>query len=224
MRIRRVVIMGGALLLLATAASAHVPFLERTDFDLKAPFCPERPDQSIAVYAWLESADDVDVYAFKVERETPFLAEVLVPFHPQYKDFRPGFALIGKGLPKAPACLPVVPRPGYGALVFLDDVRHKRETFYEPFGNKSYYRGPRVERTLQPGVYTVVYWDPRHKKGDYVAVLGKKEIWRGKDMLRALRVTPLIRRGRELHLSATKDEDADVCAQAAQPLSPATDR
>ena len=32
-----------------------------------------------------------------------------------------------------------------------------------------------------------------------------QEIWRGKDILRALRVTPLIRQGKELHLAETKE-------------------
>jgi hypothetical protein len=184
-----------------------VPFLERTDFACDEPFRPELPAQSIAVYAWLDAADDVDFYTFEVKQETPFLAEVLVPVHTQYEHFRPAFALIGKGFPKAPTCLPVRPLEGYGALVFLDDASQPRRSFYEPFGGKSYYRGPRVERTLQPGTYTVVYWDPRHKKGDYVAVLGKKEIWRGKDIRRAMRVTPKIRRGQELHLAETKDTE-----------------
>lgn len=193
------------LLLSATAAYAHVPFLEDEDFAHGSPFTPELPHQSIAVYAWLESAEDVDYYTFELPQKTPFLAEILVPVHDQYREFRPGFALIGKGFPKPPASLPVTPHEGYGALVFLDDVTKARESFYEPFGGKSYYRGPRLERVLEPGRYTLVYWDPRRRKGDYVAVIGKKEIWRGKDILRALRVTPLIRQGKELHLAETKE-------------------
>ena len=197
------------MLLSATLAHAHVPFLEKEDFGHENPFTPELPQQSLAVYAWLESAEDVDYYTFEIEQDTPFLAEVLVPVHPQYQRFRPGFALIGKGFPAQSKSLPVTPHEGYGALVHLDDATTPRETFYEPFGGKSYYRGPRLERVLRPGRYTLVYWDPRHRKGDYVAVIGKKEIWRGKDILRALRVTPLIRQGKELHLAQTKEAEAD---------------
>ena len=207
MRIRHALLVLVALVLLASYADAHVPFFELEDFDLETPFRPELPEQSIAVYAWLDGPRDVDVYVVTLTKDTPFLAEVLVPVHPRYETFRPAFAVIGKGLPKAPRCLPVRPLEGYGALVFLEDVRTERETFYEPFGGKSYYRGPRFERTLPPGTYAVVYWDPRHRRGDYVAVLGKKEIWRGKDMVRALRVTPQIRRGRELHLHVFEREE-----------------
>lgn len=204
--------LGAALLVLCLStatALAHVPFLEREDFGHASPFTPELPQQSIAVYAWLESGKDVDYYTFELGKETPFLAEVLVPVHEQYASFRPAFALIGKGFPKAPASLPVTPHPGYGALVHLDDETKERETFYERFGGKSYYRGPKLERVLAAGRYTVVYWDPRGRKGDYVAVLGKKEIWRAKDIVRALRVTPRIRRGEELHLAETKEQPAE---------------
>ena len=190
--------------LLAGVAHAHVPFLERGDFKHDRPFRPELPQQSIAVYAWLESATDVDYYAFELTRKTPFFAEVLVPVFDQYATFRPAFALIGKGLPAAPEVLPVTPAEGYGALVFLDDASKERTWFHEPFGGKSYYRGPRIERTLEPGRYTLVYWDPRGGKGDYVAVIGRKEIWRPQDIARALRITPLIRKGKELHLEETK--------------------
>lgn len=195
------------LLVFAVSAYAHVPFLELEDYGHGNPFTPELPHQSIAVYAWLAAADDVDYYTFELRGKTPFLAEVLVPACAQYADFRPAFALIGKGLPEATDVLPVKPHPGYGALVFLDDAQKPRETFYEPFGGKSYYRGPRLERELEPGTYAVVYWDPLRRKGDYVAVLGKKEIWRPKDILRALRVTPLIRKGEELHLEETSERE-----------------
>ncbi len=217
MRIRRALLVLVTLVLLTSTADAHVPFFELKDFDLQTPFRPELPEQSIAVYAWLDGPRDVDVYVVTLTRETPFLAEVLVPVHPRYETFRPAFAVIGKGLPDAPRCLPVRPFEGYGALVFLEDVRTERETFYEPFGGKSYYQGPRFERTLPPGTYAVVYWDPRHRRGDYVAVLGKKEIWRGKDMVRALRVTPQIRRGRELHLNVIERAEAEEKPVEAKP-------
>ena len=207
MTIRRFVYALLLTVLAATAVYAHVPFLENEDYSHARPFTPELPQQSIAVYAWLESRDDIDYYAFELKEKTPFFAEVLVPVFPQYAKFRPAFALIGKGLPKAPASLPVRPREGYGALVFLDEEVEPRPQFYERFGGKSYYRGPKLDRTLEPGRYALVYWDPQHRKGDYVAVIGKKEIWRAKDVARALRITPLIRRGKELHLEQTREAE-----------------
>lgn len=89
---------------------------------------------------------------------------------------------------------------GYGAIVAPNYSNPQRPTFYEPFGNKSYYDGPEFEQVLStPGTYYVVVWDPAGIGGDYVAVLGDKEIWWPWDIIRALIQTPKIRRGLELH-------------------------
>lgn len=183
----------------AGAAWAHVPYLETKDFTPEAPFRPWSPRQSTAVYSWLESKGDVDWYAFTVPQEMPFLAEVLVPGLDAYAEFRPSFALLGPGLPAPTEALPVTLSPGSGALVLHDDGTKPRRSFFEPFGGKSYFKGPRLECTLGPGTYTLVCWDRSGRTGDYVAVIGKQEIWRLKDIWRALRVTPIIRRGGELH-------------------------
>ena len=94
--------------------------------------------------------------------------------------------------------------PKSGVQLLQDDGKRPRKQFYEPFGNKSYYQGPEVSTFLQPGEYTLVYWDPEGCKGDYVAVVGKREIWSANDILRASIVTPMIRRGEELHLQQTR--------------------
>jgi monofunctional biosynthetic peptidoglycan transglycosylase len=94
-------------------------------------------------------------------------------------------------------------------LLLQDDGKKPRKKFYEPFGNKSYYQGPEVSTRLQVGEYTLVYWDPQGRKGDYVAIVGKREIWKGNDILRASIVTPIIRRGEELHLQQTKTSDKE---------------
>jgi hypothetical protein len=80
-----------------------------------------------------------------------------------------------------------------------------RETFYEFYGGKSYYKGPFYEEYIAtPGTYYVFFWDPHHKGGDYVAVLGKEEIWRFRDVIQAFRNTPLIRLNRELHIACSE--------------------
>ena len=52
----------------------------------------------------------------------------------------------------------------------------------------------------QPGIYYVYYWDPYESGGDYVAVLGRTEFFWFIDIIRALIITPLIRRDFELHI------------------------
>jgi hypothetical protein len=195
--------------LLSTAAGsalAHVPYLERTDYSEIAPFEVRGSiEQSIAVYSWVEKRDggpatDVDAYRFTIGEPTPVYVEAIVPVCPGYEDFRPSFALVGPGLPTAPAGLPFTVPNGYGAVVMDDPGTEPRESYFEPFGGKSYYQGPVLSQTLTTaGEYTVYYWDPDQGGGDYVAVLGDQEIWRLRDIIRALIVTPLIRRDRELH-------------------------
>ena len=66
-----------------------------------------------------------------------------------------------------------------------------RDTFYEFFGGKHYYKGPAYEKKINiPGTYYIYVWDPQQGSGDYVAVLGKKEIWRFRDIVKALSNTP----------------------------------
>lgn len=188
------------LLFVAAGAWAHVPYLEGTDLTATQPFrCPSAT-QSIAVYSWLESSTDVDFYTVTVTNQTDFFAELIVPVFEPYAEFRPSMALIGRGLPAPASPLPVPLPPGSGAIVLNDAGLEPRPQFYEPFGGKSYYQGPRLEMTLPPGRYTLIYWDPAGGIGDYTAAIGDKEVWGIKDILRALIVTPIIRADGELHL------------------------
>lgn len=187
-------------------ALAHVPYFERPDFSEARPFqIPLSVEQSIAAYAWLETPDDVDVYKFTIPDGEParVYLEVLVPVCAAYQNLAPWFALVGPGLPdRSPALdVPFEVPPGKGVVVMADFTAvGDRESFYEPFGDKSYYQGPNFDEILAtPGNYTVYYWAPNGETGDYVAVIGAEEIWRKSDIVRALFLTPGIRKGRELH-------------------------
>jgi len=192
-------------LLGAATAFGHVPYFETTDFTWEEPFRVRGSiAQSIAVYSWLEVAngatEDIDVYQFTIRRPTSVFVEALVPVCPAYAEFRPSFAIVGPGLDVPEQALPFDLPDGYGAIVVPNYSDQQRPTFYEPFGNKSYYDGPDFEQVLStPGTYYVVVWDPAGIGGDYVAVLGDKEIWWPWDIIRALIQTPKIRRGLELH-------------------------
>jgi hypothetical protein len=195
-------------LLTAGSALAHVPYLELLDNSEHRPFqVPRGIEQSIAVYAWSKpthegAGPDVDVYTFTIDQPTNVYLEVLVPECVEYQTYRPGFALVGPGLPSAPNDLPFAVPLGLGAIVMEDTG--PRETFFEPFGDKSYFSGPVFSQILStPGQYYVYYWDPGEQTGDYVAVLGDQEIWPLPDIIRALIVTRLIRQGKELHWECT---------------------
>lgn len=201
----KLIVIGASTLLTAGTTLAHVPYLETTDFTWEKPFRVRGSiAQSIAVYAWLEVAngatEDIDVYQFTLRRSTQVFVETLVPVCPAYAEFRPSFAIVGPGLDVPAELLPFELAAGYGAIVVPNYSDPQRPTFYEPFGNKSYYDGPEFEQVLStPGTYYVVVWDPAGIGGDYVAVLGDKEIWWPWDIIRALIQTPKIRRGLELH-------------------------
>ena len=114
--------------------------------------------------------------------------------------------MVCPGLPPPNQTLPFDLPVGYGVIVKQDvSPGTPREEFYEPFGGKSYYKGPRFDETLYLwGTYYVYYWDPYQNGGDYVAVLGYKEQFPPLDFLRALINTPLIRHGYELHLPSSE--------------------
>ncbi len=195
------------------AVFAHVPYLEHRDSSAEKPFQVRRSiTQSIAVYSWLETdwanpSTDIDVYSFTIkDQPLRIFIEVIVPVCDGfYANFTPWFALVGPGLPLPNQTLPFDLPQGYGVIVKQDvPPGSPREEFYEPFGGKSYYQGPRFDETLYLwGTYYVYYWDPYQKGGDYVAVLGYKEQFPPVDIIRALINTPLIRKGYELHLPET---------------------
>ncbi|MDP8223924.1 MAG: hypothetical protein P9L99_11230 [Candidatus Lernaella stagnicola] len=197
-----------ATLALAVPVAAHVPYVEHADFTGQRPFVMTgNPEQSIAVYAWLETdfvspADDIDVYQFELVEEALVYAELIVPACVGYEDYAPWYAVVGPNFPQPTQPLPFNLPEGYGAVVMENtEPGEPRTTFYEFFGNQTYYEGPVFEHVIdQPGVYYVVVWDPWELGGDYTLALGKEEIWGLTDILRALIVTPWIRQDRVLHV------------------------
>jgi len=199
-----------ACLCLFPTVLAHVPYLEHRDSSAQQPFHVRRSiTQSIAVYSWLKTdgvnlSPDIDVYSYTIKNQSlRIFLEVIVPVcDGYYANFTPWFALVGPGLPAPNQTLPFDLPQGYGVIVKQDaPPGSPREQFYEPFGGKSYYQGPRFDETINiSGTYTVYYWDPYQKGGDYVAVLGYKEMFFPIDILRALINIPLIRHDRELQL------------------------
>ena len=191
-------------------AYAHVPYFEHTDFTLNKPFIVRKiVSQSKAVYSWLEKnntnqSEDIDVYKFKIIRPMKMYIELIVPVVDDYYiNFVPWFAVVGPGLPDPTQELPFELPNGSGAIV-KENVNpgDPRETFYEFFGNKSYYKGPIFDEKLNvTGTYFVYCWDPYKSGGDYTIVLGSLEIWGPLDIIRAMIYTPLIRRGFELHIN-----------------------
>jgi hypothetical protein len=196
------VVLTVTILLAGGDALPHVPFLEDSDFSESKPFVLEHPlKKSRAVYAWLDSGTDIDVYTFELQEQSHLRAFSLVPVCPAYKDFLPSFAVVGPGLALPEEELPFKVPEGYGAVIVTNTSQGiSRNTFFEPFTRKNYYRGPSYDQTIStPGTWYVYFWDPAGKGGDYVAVFGFTEQFSFRDIMRAFSNTPKIWFDRELH-------------------------
>ncbi len=193
---------------LTGVASAHVPYIERNDYSEENPFYVWKMIEiSKAFYAWLEPVDtgtDVDVFLFKVgKKPVNIYAELIVPVvDDYYEDFVPWFALLGPDLPSINQTVPFTIPAGYGGIIMENvDPGEPRETFFEPFGGKSYYEGPVLDETLSTtGEYYLCVWDPFHQGGDYVFTIGKGEFFGPVDIIRAIINTIIIRTDGELHV------------------------
>jgi hypothetical protein len=188
--------------LLHGTAAAHVPYIEKRDFTFEQPFrLKGSVENSIAVYGWLQSGNDTDVYRLEIPRPARLYCNALVPVCPAYGQFLPWLAVAGPGLAAPDEPLPFALPQGYGAMVVKNSEQGEpRQQFYEPFGGKSYYTAPVFDQTVsQTGTWYLYVWDPSGLGGDYVAVIGFKERFSLLDILRALINTPKIRLDRELH-------------------------
>ena len=198
------------LLLITSIATAHVPYIERSDYTEENPFYVWKMiEKSKAFYAWLEndqgnSCEDIDVYKFKIlNNQKNIYIELIVPvIENYYENFVPWFALVGPNLPIPNQELPFEIPEGYGAIVKEnDEPGTERETFYEPFGGKSYYYGPILDMDIsEKGEYYIYCWDPYNQGGDYVLVIGKGEFFGPIDIIRSLINTIVIRRNGEIHI------------------------
>ncbi len=198
------------ILLTLTIASAHVPYIERSDYSEQNPkIVWKMIEFSKAFYSWLENdginpCEDIDVFKFKIKSNPKNVyIELIVPiFEEYYKDFVPWFALVGPNLPIPDQELPFDLPDGYGAIVKENvEPGTERETFYEPFGGKSYYYGPILDTNIsEPGTYYIYCWDPHSQGGDYVLVIGKGEFFGPIDIIRSIINTIIIRNNGELHI------------------------
>jgi hypothetical protein len=193
--------------LLCSTAAAHVPYREKKDSSFEQPFRVKGSvENSIAVYAWLETGNDTDVYRLEITRPVRLYCNAIVPVCPAYEQFLPWMAVAGPGLAPPDEPLPFDLPQGYGAVVLKNTPPgQERKTFYEPFGGKSYYDAPAFDQTIsRTGPWYIYIWDPSGMGGDYVAVIGYKEHFSLPDIFRALINTPKIRFNRELHTDCRK--------------------
>jgi hypothetical protein len=160
----------------ALPAWAHRPYFEEQDLVADAPWWVEDPTISTAIYATLESPQDVDYFAFQGQAGERILVALTIPQIEGQDEFAPTMALIGPGLPQGKLPSQVAGAEGTGALV-LEPAPGPAPTFFEPFSRTSYW-DRQEERALLPedGLYTVAVWHPQGEMGRYVFVVGDREL------------------------------------------------
>lgn len=162
----------------ARDASAHQPYFEEKDLTFTAPYVVQNPEVSLAYYATLGAANDVDYYAFEGKAGERVLLEVTIPQIARQENFAPTMALLGPGLSDALLPQTVARAEGAGALI-LNPPANAR-TFYEPFSGTSYWERQKNFVTLPAnGKYIVAVWHPQGAIGRYVFVIGTREVMGG---------------------------------------------
>ena len=163
-------------LLAVTPASAHRPYFEEEDIVAAKPWQIDDPTISTVVYATLQSAGDVDYFAFDGRQGDRILLEITIPQIEGQENFAPSLALLGPGL--GSTTLPArIARPASanGALL-IEPPPGPATTFFEPFSRTSYWERQSQRVTLPAdGRYIVAVWHPAGELGRYGFVIGDKE-------------------------------------------------
>jgi hypothetical protein len=181
MKLKKVIPMALAILALTVApALAHQPFFEEGDITAAQPWPVKDATVSTAMYATLDTATDVDYFAFDGRKGQTILLEMTIPQIEGQELFAPEMALLGPGLP--PASLPSgVAAPARSGARLLPALTGPAEAYNEPFSRTSYWER-QSERVSLPadGRYVVAVWHAAGEVGRYVFVIGDREV-RGGD-------------------------------------------
>jgi hypothetical protein len=167
-----------ALLVFLAPALAHQPFFEDNDFTADNPKYINDPTISTAVYAALETPNDVDYYTFYGSNGESILLSITIPQIAGQENFTPTMALMGPDLPSIYLPKQVIKPQNSGALILPPPVN--ATTFFEPFSRTSYWTRQEQNVTLPANSsYVVAVWDDEGQIGRYVFVIGYKEVLGG---------------------------------------------
>lgn len=199
-----------AFMLLSGSVLAHVPYVEECehgDYTVDRPFeIPSPIEHSRALFAYLDSASDVDVVRFTLTDQDvgrSFHFGSLVPACDAYENALLRVALVGPAQPSLPPYdgtveLPFEPSAQQG--VYLIDNEEQGPRWYEFFTAKWYFYQETVDLPLtESGDYQLYYWAVDGAVTDYVAEIGDVEHWGTAEILRALWYEGYLLHDFELH-------------------------
>lgn len=168
------------VLCLSGKTLAHHPQFVKTDISrLEDARIVSDPTTSQAIYATLAQGK-VHYYQLETTEDQEIFVQMLIPFRPPNKDFRPRVALIGPGLPEPDGDVPFTIPQDSGALIFPWE---DKEVFFEPFSQTRYYMAKEIRRSLPSGNWYVAVYHPEGKVGRYTLTIGEKDRWGVKEVL-----------------------------------------
>jgi len=189
----------GLVALVAISASAHVPFLEETDYAPDKPYIVHDPENSKSISARIGKPGDVDVYQIDLDKPARIYTSTNIPWCPQYETFGVTYALAGPGLPAPAIPLPVALPESYGAVVVRYTPDQAREAWVEPFSGRKMWLGQEFALDAAPaGRYSVIVWNERGQTGDYIAVIGEGEVFNAPEIRQTMATSPKLRDGANL--------------------------
>jgi hypothetical protein len=166
-----------AYLALQPPAMAHQPSFEDNDIKADNPWLIHDPTISTAVYATLETPNDVDYYSFNGNRGQTIFLSITIPQIVGQENFTPIMGLLGPGLPSGNLPKQVTAQTNTGVLILPPA---NATPFFEPFSRTSYWTRQEQHVTLPDnGSYMVAVWDEEGQVGRYVFVIGEKEVLGG---------------------------------------------
>ena len=165
----------------AQMARAHQPFFEEDDTNQETPMVVRDPTISTAVYATLETNEDVDYFTFSAAKGSRILVAITIPQIEGQQEFAPTLAVVGPGLPEGllPARIRSEDYSGFGAITIAPV---SPRDFFEPYSRTSYWsrQSEYVEIPRDDNYIVVVWHDSKDRTGRYVLVIGEREV-RGGD-------------------------------------------
>ncbi len=160
----------------ARSAAAHQPYFEDDDWTANAPYTVQDPTVSTALYATLDSRQDVDYVTFTGQAGERVLLGLTIPEIEGQEAFAPTLALIGPGLPAIELPDKIAAAPDSGGIVLTPPPGPAR-SFFEPFSRTRYWERQEDRITLPvDGDYVVAVWHPDGAVGRYTLVVGDREL------------------------------------------------
>lgn len=156
------------------SVSGHSPLISGDTGILdEAMFIPD-PTKSWAIYGELHEGREMQYYRFEIRTGQNIYISLMKPTNPKYKEFMPGFVLMGPGLNNSGNNPDYVDKPALANAVVVLGVQPEEAT-YEPFAPSSFYKLAELNISApESGTYYIAVFEPL-QGGHYSLAIGQSE-------------------------------------------------